>query len=336
MNKLKHLDLCSGIGGFSLGLESTGGFETIGFSEIEIYRCAVLKKHWPKVKNYGDIGNVRRVKCDIITGGFPCPPFSFAGKRKGAEDDRHIWPTMFGVIALNRPAWCICENVPGIIDMELDNCVADLEDIGYEVQPIIIPACAVDAKHRRDRVWIIAYRNESDGSAEFRKQQGKRSKITYCSRALNANIEEKRLERCDSKGNLCAIRQFGEFRQTVSYDGQIARKTPRSDKNKIRPTKMFISGDSEVNGHAAQIGRFKRDTNGGRNSERTVKKKKRTGFTDASWWPPEPGLGRMVYGIPARSHESKTVEKRLEALGDTILPQIAQILGEIILQTYAI
>lgn len=154
---MKHLDLFSGIGGFALACRMVGGIETIGFSEIDPYASAVLKKHWPDVPNYGDVRTVPTVECDLITGGFPCQPFSIAGKRRGAEDNRFLWPAMLDVIQRCRPTWVIGENVAGLIDMELDRCFADLENSGYEVQPLIIPACAVDAGHRRERVWIIAH-----------------------------------------------------------------------------------------------------------------------------------------------------------------------------------
>ena len=97
----------------------------------------------------------------LITGGFPCQPFSCAGKRRGKEDDRYIWPEMLRVIAEAGPTWVLAENVPGIINMELDSVLSDLEGIGYSAWPIVVPACAVDARHRRDRVWIVAHSNRS-------------------------------------------------------------------------------------------------------------------------------------------------------------------------------
>jgi DNA (cytosine-5)-methyltransferase 1 len=159
---MTHLDLFSGIGGFAIAAQSAG-FTTIGFSEIEPYACKILKRHWPEVPNYGDIRNVRNVRCDLITGGFPCQPFSCAGKRRGTEDDRHLWPEMCRVIEDARPAWVLGENVPGIIGMELDRVLDDLERIGYATRSFVIPACAVDARHRRDRVWIVANRNSITG-----------------------------------------------------------------------------------------------------------------------------------------------------------------------------
>lgn len=157
---LRHLDLFSGIGGFALGLRMASGFETVGFCEIDPFCQRVLRKHWPEVPIYGDIRELPTnefMGVDIITGGFPCQPFSVAGNQRGAEDDRHLWPEMFRVIKEVRPTWVLSENVFGFINMELDNTLSDLESEGYSCQTFIIPALAVDAKHRRDRVWIVAY-----------------------------------------------------------------------------------------------------------------------------------------------------------------------------------
>lgn len=155
-----HLDLFSGIGGFSLAAEAAG-FRTIAFSEIEPYPGAVLRKHWPDVPNFGDItkwrdwpdlGNV-----SLVTGGFPCQPHSCAGKRLGVRDDRHLWPAMRDVIGRYRPTWVCGENVPGIVGMALDEALSDLEALGYRSQPLAVPAVAVNAWHERNRIWIIAH-----------------------------------------------------------------------------------------------------------------------------------------------------------------------------------
>ena len=157
---MKHLDLFSGIGGFALACE-WAGIETIGFVEIAPFCQKVLKKHWPEVKIVGDIHDVKedtfQRPVDLITGGFPCQPFSIAGKRKGKTDDRFLWPEMLRVIKAYQPTWVLGENVAGIIRMELDNCLSDLENIGYETQAMVIPACAVNAPHRRDRVFLLGY-----------------------------------------------------------------------------------------------------------------------------------------------------------------------------------
>jgi DNA (cytosine-5)-methyltransferase 1 len=156
--KPTHLDLFSGIGGFALAA-GWAGFETVGFCDNEPYAQAVLKKHWPNVPIHGDIKTLDGTAyrgISILTGGFPCQPFSNAGKRRGKDDDRYLWPQMLRVIQEARPAWVVGENVAGIIGLALDQVCSDLEACGYEVEPTIIPACGVDAQHRRNRIWIIA------------------------------------------------------------------------------------------------------------------------------------------------------------------------------------
>jgi len=156
--KPTHLDLFSGIGGFALAA-GWAGFETVGFCDNEPYAQAVLKKHWPNVPIHGDIKTLDGTAyrgVTLLTGGFPCQPFSNAGKRRGKDDDRYLWPQMLRVIQEARPDWIVGENVVGIIGLALDQVCSDLEAEGYEVEPIIIPACGVDAPHRRNRVWVVA------------------------------------------------------------------------------------------------------------------------------------------------------------------------------------
>jgi len=158
---IRILDICSGIGGFSLGLESTGGFDTVAFCEFDDFCCKVLNKHWPDVPIYKDlkeIGNEpERIiqDFDLICGGIPCQPFSVAGKKKGKEDDRHLWPYMYEIIKHKKPSWVIVENVGGFVNVALDDVCLDLEAQGYATQSFVIPACSVEAPHRRDRVWIL-------------------------------------------------------------------------------------------------------------------------------------------------------------------------------------
>ena len=162
---MNFLDLFAGIGGFSLGLERAG-MTCVGQVEIDEYCQWVLAAHWPLVVRYGDIRKVDGSEfknVDLVCGGFPCQPFSCAGKRRGLADDRYRWPDMFRIIKRIRPRWLLLENVPGIVRMALDGVLADLEGEAYTCQPFIIPACAVDAPHRRDRVWFLAY-SESIGN----------------------------------------------------------------------------------------------------------------------------------------------------------------------------
>lgn len=164
MEKLKVLDLFSGIGGFSLGLERAG-METVAFCEIDEFCHKVLNKNFPNKKIFTDIKTLTKEeinelgRIDIVCGGFPCQPFSIAGQKKGKTDDRDLWPEMFRVIQATRPTWVIGENVANFVNMEFTRTKVDLESIGYKVQPFIIPAASVGAQHRRDRVWIIAHIN---------------------------------------------------------------------------------------------------------------------------------------------------------------------------------
>lgn len=179
METLKVLDLFSGIGGFSLGLERAG-MKTVTFCEIDPFCRRVLQKHWPDVPIHEDVKKLNAESIsesvDLICGGYPCQPFSFAGKRRGAEDDRHLWPEYLRLIQEIRPRWIIAENVAGHINMGLDEVLSDLESENYQSWTFIIPACAVDAQHRRDRVWIIgnAIRNSkrSGRCRNDRRQSG--------------------------------------------------------------------------------------------------------------------------------------------------------------------
>ena len=184
---MTHLDLFSGIGGFALAAETVWPEIEHTFCEIDPFCRVVIKKHWPNAHIYGDIRTLTNTRseescgipggeretiptlgtCDLLTGGFPCQPFSHAGKRKGTDDDRHLWPEMRRVIQEFSPRYVVAENVRGLLSIEggmvFETVCTDLEALGYEVQPVILPACAVNAPHRRDRVWIVARNTKYDG-----------------------------------------------------------------------------------------------------------------------------------------------------------------------------
>jgi DNA (cytosine-5)-methyltransferase 1 len=165
---MKVLDLFSGIGGISLAAQ-WAGMETVAFCEIEPYCRDVLKKNFPNIIIYSDIRNITKNKLvedgvideeegiDVITGGFPCQPYSVAGKQRGKADDRHLWPEMLRVIRELRPAWILGENVTGIIKLALDDVLSDLDREGYTTRTFVFPARAVGAPHQRQRVWIVAH-----------------------------------------------------------------------------------------------------------------------------------------------------------------------------------
>jgi DNA (cytosine-5)-methyltransferase 1 len=210
--EVTHLDLFSGIGGFAIAAQNCG-YTTIGFCEKEKYAQQILKERFGavmanavpsgqwresrkgKAKIHDDIFTLNGADyagVDLLTGGFPCQPFSVAGKRRGAEDDRAIWPEMLRVIRESGPRWLIGENVAGIVTMELDNIISDLEVLGYTAWPLVIPACAVDAKHRRDRVWIVAHaeRGGQSGSREPVRsvhQKANRNRTNDCGEAGQQN-----------------------------------------------------------------------------------------------------------------------------------------------------
>ena len=164
----QHLDLFSGIGGFSLGLEATGEFETVAFCDYDPFCQKVLRKHWENVPIYGDIKELTYEKLkanginniDIITGGYPCQPFSVAGNKKGEQDPRHLWPEYFRLVQECRPTWVIGENVGGHIKLGLDTVLSDLESEGYSARTFSISASSIGANHKRERVWIVANSND--------------------------------------------------------------------------------------------------------------------------------------------------------------------------------
>lgn len=184
---MQIIDLFSGVGGFSIAGHQLG-WETILFCEKEPFPQMVLRERFPGVPIFDDVckltgekinGLIQSDRPIILTGGFPCQPFSVAGAREGTEDDRHLWPEMFRIIQAVRPDYIIGENVPGLLSIEggvvFEQVCLDLESEGYEVQAFVLPACATGAPHRRDRVWIVAYSNEvrrSSGLGSIPKENG--------------------------------------------------------------------------------------------------------------------------------------------------------------------
>lgn len=173
---MTHLGLFEGIGGFSLAAR-WAGWETIAWCEWNEFGQKVLRHHFPEATGHGDITKtdftIYANKIDILTGGFPCQPYSTAGKRLGKDDERHLWPEMLRAIREIQPRWVVGENVRGLVNwnggMVFDEVQADLEACGYEVLPFILPACAKNAPHRRDRVWFVAYSNSNDGRSPNRE-----------------------------------------------------------------------------------------------------------------------------------------------------------------------
>lgn len=313
---LKMLDLFSDIGGFSLAADWTGGIETVAFCEIEPYCQKVLKKHWHDVPIYPDIKELKGEQIgpvDIVCGGFPCQPFSVAGKRSAQDDDRHLWPEMFRVIQECKPTWVIGENVIGLIELALEDCFVDLETEGYEVQPLIIPACAVNAPHRRDRVWILAHSRRIGrrgwSNENVQRQDGPLQTEGSCAgnqSGILADTNGKGLQGNEKSGS------DGE-EWSESHDEQFVRCN-RVSAEDVADTQYIGSVQSQPTArHRPELSK-----------DRSLTQSKYNEFRCAANWDIEPDVGRVAHGIPNRVH-------RLRALGNSIVPQVAyQILQGIV------
>lgn len=205
---MTHASLFSGIGGFDLASE-WAGWTNVFNCEIDPFCRRVLASHFPDAIQYEDIKTTDfrplRGWVDVLTGGFPCQPFSLAGKRKGTDDNRYLWPEMLRAIRELAPRWVVGENVYGIVNWSdgvvFEQVCADLENEGYEVQPYLIPACAVDAPHRRDRVWFVAHRRAaSDGSNAGVEVLQREGAISFCPERESADTIRERLEGSDMSG----------------------------------------------------------------------------------------------------------------------------------------
>jgi len=335
---VKVIDLFSGIGGFSLGLESAGAFETIQFVENEPWCQKILAKNFPGVPIAGDIREYEGQRADVVVGGFPCQPFSVAGKRKGTRDDRHLWPEMLRVIKESKPRWVIGENVRNLTSIQegmvFEQVCADLENEGYQVQSFIIPASAVNAPHQRYRVWIVAH------SDSIRNQSDLREKIPRGEDSETSHTEFS----SRSNGGSALSGSSGDEKQSTNVantqcDGLTSTKKPRSTKETIRQESQGenrtldsqgASCLSETTRNVANSEISERDalqTNReyGETSPQEVFRDRSCIQRQTSWWSFEPRLGRVAHGLPDRVD-------RLKGLGNAIVPQIAYQIGLAILQ----
>lgn len=188
---MNHISLFSGIGGFDLASEWMG-WNNVASCEINPFGRKVLKHYFPDALHHDDVHTFTKNLLDekikgwnskdvILSGGFPCQPYSNAGKRKGKEDERHLFPEMLRIIREVRPRWIVGENVRGLVDwnggLVFDEIHVDLENLGYEIQSFILPACSKNAPHRRDRIWIVAYANDTNTGSDNRGNKGTSKEI---------------------------------------------------------------------------------------------------------------------------------------------------------------
>lgn len=329
MKSLRMLDLFAGIGGFSYaGERLVGGYETVAFCEYDEHAQKVLRKHWPDTEIIGDIRELAddaerfRGSVDIVCGGYPCQPFSLAGVRRGDKDDRHLWPEMLRVIEAVRPRWVIGENVAGHITMGLDQVLFDLESEGYTARPFVIPACAVDAPHRRDRVWVVAHtenQGESDGTkhvGEGKRLVGNSEHDGSSATALSRSAEEtsnKHKERQSTPSEPQRTSKPGNSRSVeasaaTANVGHAIGSGQRGDDR--RGAEQEPAGRCENVANADSQG-----LQGQRQQPSGVGAEQRDPC-DTRWWLPEPAIRRVSHGIPGRVH-------RLRQLGNSIVPQVA-------------
>ena len=360
----KILDLFSGIGGFTYGFEKANLGRTIAFVEKDEFCQKVLKKHWKDVPIIDDIRKVNGKDFEsatIVSGGFPCQPFSTAGKRKGTDDDRYLWDETIRVVAETKPKWFIGENVEGIINISegaiLQQIQEDLEKEGFQVQCLVIPASGIGAWHQRKRVWIIAY-SDSNCKSDLTKYGQERSRElgkSYVSNPQNRSREQTQWQGRES------IRRRSNDRSRLERERKnISSNVPNANsrdvqtgcegsraickKDQGKRSSDSIASSSKANDISNfESCRFRiRVGERSRNHQWSFQTKKQKGrvfrskfercaFQDeeSSWWQTQYKFCGVPDGISYGLHKDRV--NRLKALGNSIVPQIAQLIGESIL-----
>jgi DNA (cytosine-5)-methyltransferase 1 len=326
---MRHLDLFSGIGGFALAAKWCWGseYENAGHSEIEEFPCRVYHKHFPESKCLGDITRIDwkeyAGRVDLLTGGFPCQPFSVAGKRKGREDDRWLWHEMYRAIREIKPRRVVGENVAGIINMALDQVLSEMESQGYTTETFIIPACAVNAPHKRDRVWIIAY-TDKDGEMGKRfdrngdnKKWNSAQEVQEWQNKFVGTTQSNKISNVENATSIRRNRRSKNGRQILECKtAQIEAKGSNS-KNRINPDTNSEHSKEHI----------------GRNQLRQTGREETLGWSiyepswQESWFEVAARLCRVDDGVRDRVH-------RLKGLGNAIVPQVAYEIFKAIKQTH--
>jgi DNA (cytosine-5)-methyltransferase 1 len=344
--KLKVLDLYSGIGGFSLGFHRAGGFETVGFCEIDEHCGKVLKKNFPNVYIYKNVkdfhGNMNikikdsympfRDNVDVVCGGFPCQDVSVAGKQRGLIDEKGkttrsgLWFEFKRIIKEVRPRWVVIENVRNLLNNGFATVLQDLHEIGFDAEWEIISARSVNAPHLRERIWIVAYPRCGERRPSYKR-----------------NTEEFRGEQTDEE----EVRSFNPFEAKRSSDGRQAY--PRgmevaTDSQRKRLERFFQKrrdrrglGKEQKEKCSNEI-LHKESSNGVSDSDDfrfwpafATEKEKQQWWAEATfsfrdWWEVEPEFCRVAHGLLGELDKGRS--QRIKQLGNSIVPQIAEIIGK--------
>jgi DNA (cytosine-5)-methyltransferase 1 len=296
--------LFAGIGGIDLGLQRAG-HRIVWHSEIDKFATRVLEKHFPGVPNLGDVTKIewRHVPyVDIIAGGYPCQPFSTAGKRRGAKDARHLWPYFLDAIRTLRPRYALLENVRGHLTLGFADVLADLAACGYSAEWQVIPASSIGAPHRRDRLIVVAYadRKRSHSQEIHAAETGESSLSDSSGRGREmADADGRRLEERES-----------ETESAIGASG-------RSDEAGTMADAEIFFGDGGRHRHGEKFAENDPGLSDFLSSRRA------SGSENFGIWQTEPDVGRVADGVPARVD-------RLRGLGNAVVPQLAELIGILI------
>ena len=321
---LKLLDLFSGIGGFSLGLEQTKRIKTIAFVEKDKFCQKVLKKNFKNIPIEEDIRNVKgsNYAADIVSGGFPCQPFSVAGKRKGTDDDRYLWDETIRVVRECKPRWFIGENVEGIVNINnglvLRQVQTDLEKEGFKVQCLIIPASGIGAWHQRKRVWIIGCNVPNSNSRlsirENEKIQTRRNTTSISSK----NVPNSNSRLCGGRGT----KQQSGTNESWGFYSQEEEQTTKHIRSKIIGCDALPRKKENVTNSNEQ--RTQIQTKRKHSSVKVPRSSSKK-----SWWQTQSKLCGVPNGVSYELDKDRT--NRIKSLGNSIVPQIAYEIGKAII-----
>lgn len=293
---MRHGSLFTGIGGFDLAA-SRMGWENVFQVEIDPFCRRVLEKNFPDAQRFNDIrefdGGDFAGTINILSGGFPCQPFSVAGQRRGKDDDRALWGEMLRVVRTVRPTWVVGENVAGIVSMELDTVLSDLEGIGYASQAFVVPACAVNALHRRDRVWIVAH---------AKSPISEQPRISRQWRAGHS----------DNGGGHGGATSHPNRQRQQQQERLVAEVWRRAEYSDSFAASNSASRGRQNGRHGAQSEAWEANESGNISGER---------FQSVEWQPNDSSdILRAAYGLPGRVDRSAA---RIKSLGNAIVPQVA-------------